>query len=145
MKVAFLKGEGFTAKLVKWWTKGPYDHCALVFSDGVSFSSSLQKDMYTQFERINFNTAYWDVLDVPMSAEDEHKVRSFCINEMNCRYDWVGIFLSQIIPLGYNSKSKWFCSEVCVAALQKANLLLNEKPNRVSPNKLYKLLASKVS
>jgi hypothetical protein len=50
------------------------------------------------------------------------------------------MFLSMILPLGKADEEKWFCSEVCAAALQKIDILVGYVPYKISPNKLYKLL-----
>lgn len=141
MKLAFLKGEGFVAKMIRLWTRGPYSHVELVFSDMVAFSCAQTDSMHTRFQNIYFDTKYWTLVDVNVSEEDEKKIRTWCESEVGCAYDWTGIILSQFIPFGYQSKTKWFCSEVCVAALQQVGLFPKIKAWRVSPNKLYKLIS----
>jgi hypothetical protein len=56
-------------------------------------------------------------------------------------YDWRGIILTQIFPLRFQSKDKWFCSELVTKVLQL--LLVKEtldlEPHLVSPGDLAKL------
>ena len=75
-----------------------------------------------------------------MTAEEEEKARAFCRLECGCAYDWKGLIFSQLLNLGYHSATKWFCSEVVAAALQKADVHLTLEPQRYSPGDLYKAL-----
>jgi hypothetical protein len=140
MMVAFFKGPGFVSRLIKIWTRSKYSHCELVFDDGRRFSADTEMPMHTRFSTEAMTSKNWDFVHIPMSQADENKIKGFCFEEIGCRYDWTGIFLSQFIRLGYQSKTKWFCSEVCVAGLQQIGLLPGIKPNRVSPGKLFKLI-----
>lgn len=140
MIVAFYKGSGFVSRLIKLWTRSRYSHCELVFSDGRHFSADTEMPMHTRFSTQQLDIKNWDFLVLPLTHEQENKVKGFCVDEIGCRYDWTGIFLSQFIRLGYQSKTKWFCSEVCAAGLQQVGMLEGVKPNRVSPGKLFKLL-----
>jgi len=104
------------------------------------FSSHLA-DNGTRFRKMEqFNALYWDMLDIPTTEAEEEIVRNFCGNELGCRYDWWGIWFSQVIPLRREHPDKWFCSEICAAALQKIDLLGSFKPCTLSPGKLFKRL-----
>ncbi|QDD91320.1 hypothetical protein [Pseudomonas oryzihabitans] len=50
--------------------------------------------------------------------------------EVGAGYDWLGILGSQILPTGFQSRSRWFCSEFCAQALGL------EQPHRYSPGQL---------
>lgn len=144
MFIAFYKGGGFVSRLIKFWTRSKYSHCELVFNNGSSFSADTKMPMHTRFASKFMIPEEWDFIHIAVAEEDEMKIEDFCVEELNCAYDWKGIFLSQFINLGYHSKTKWFCSEVCVAALQTIGMLPGIKPNRVSPGKLHEL-ASKMT
>lgn len=145
MFIAFYKGNGFVSRLIKFWTRSKYSHCELVFSNGSSFSADTKMPMHTRFANSKYMVAAeWDFIHIAVTKEGETKIKNFCIDELRCAYDWTGIVLSQFIPLGYHNKTKWFCSEVCVAALQTIGMLPGIKPNRVSPGKLHDL-ASKMT
>jgi len=142
MKVAFQKNPtSILDKLICWWTKSPYFHCVLNFSDGVSYSALPSTDT-TQFYLIKFDEN-WDVVDIPMSAEQEANVRAFCQAELGCKYDFIGIFFSQIISWAVEDAARWFCSEVCLRALQQAELYIGVHPCQYSPGKLYQLVTTK--
>jgi hypothetical protein len=74
MKVALYKGKrgGFAGAFdasVRWWTRGPYSHVELVFSDGMSASASA-RDGGVRFKRIDFKPEHWDFID--LSVDEEH-------------------------------------------------------------------------
>jgi hypothetical protein len=140
MIIAFLKGEGFVSNLIKWWTESNYCHCEFLFSDGLRFGCDPMSPFTTRLTKETPSSVYWDYVSIPMTIEEEFKIREFCMNEVGCKYDWKGIFLSQILPLGYENKEKWFCSELCTAGLQQVGLLKDKKANRISPGALFKLI-----
>ena len=140
MKVIFWKKKSsFISRLIMCWTNSQYSHCELLFSDGVRFgiNSNFNAKFYKDTDYEN-----WDVLEI--KGGDEEKVKYSCNEIIGCKYDWVGVIFSQIFPFGWESKTKWFCSEVCVDRLQAGNYtqVFGAKPYRVSPNKLYDLLLS---
>jgi hypothetical protein len=141
MKVAFRKkGSTLFSRLIRIYTCGIYSHAELVFSDGRSFSSD-ETDGGTRWKDWTMTDDEWDFLDVPMTAAQEADVRTFCNSELGSKYDMRGIAFSFLpIPIGIQSADKWFCSEICVAAIQREGYLTGYTPASISPNKMYKLL-----
>lgn len=141
MKIAFKRHPvTIPAKAICWWTESEYFHSELVFSCGLSFSSDLDTGR-TRFKTIDYlHTSDWITIVLPFDAKTEEEIFKFCCEEEGCRYDWVGIFLTQIIPLSRQSKSKWFCSEVCTRALQIGGWLEDVKPHEISPGELINLI-----
>lgn len=140
MKILFQKNDpSIYDTLIRWWTHSPYSHCALVFDDRVVFQA--EAGIGTHFTQTAILSAnVWDALEIKLDPDSQQAVMTFCNLEDKCGYDWVGIFFSQIIRMQRSSKNKWFCSEVCVAALQRVGLLPNVVPCTVSPGQLYKRL-----
>lgn len=141
MKIFFRKRNNkFYALLIRAWTGGPYSHVELQFSDGKAFSSD-EADNGARFKDIAFTTDQWDCLTLPMDAHTENLVRVFCVAEKGSPYDWRGISFSFLpIPIGWQHPNRWFCSEVCAAAIQIAGYVRGHTPASLSPNGLYKLL-----
>lgn len=117
MVIAFYKGRrwgwhGLVAWLVRTWLAGPYSHCELVFSDGMSASSSWM-DGGVRFKRIEFNPERWDMLDV---QGDEEAARTWFLVHEGMPYDVLGLlgFIARPIRGG---RRRWFCSEAVMAAL----------------------------
>jgi len=104
--------------LIRFLTKSKISHCELVFSDKVSFSAiPTIGTRFTNLKNIS-DTNTWITVDLPWIYYDaEVRIRRFCEQENNCKYDWSAVLLGRINPL-HNHRSKWFCSEICAAAIR---------------------------
>jgi len=141
MKVAFQKREDtILAGLIRWWTKSPYSHCEILFDDGLMFSAHPRNHGTRYIESGILNANEWDILMVPTTTVDDIIIRAFCNSQLGCRYDWWGIFFSQIIRLQREHPERWFCSEVCTSALQHIQRIMGARPCTFSPGKLFKRL-----
>jgi hypothetical protein len=138
---------------------GGYYHAELLFSDGLSFTSTTMDFTSngpdgTRFKRIDYHEhpERWDLIPVPTTAVEEEVVRAFCRAQIGCRYDKAGC-VRFVIPFWKEHPDKWFCSEVVCAALQQLfargvetdatrviRRLRGVKAHKVAPNSLAKLL-----
>lgn len=119
MKVAFYKGNmagwnGFYDRLIRFWTRGPYSHVELIFSDNVSASSSLP-DGGVRFKRIDYDLDKWDIFELS-DRFDEQAARKWFNDHEFAQYDLMGILHFVLFPI-LGSKRRWFCSEAVLAAL----------------------------
>ena len=135
MKAAFYSGtrpglQGLYSRAVRWIDRGPYSHCELVFSDGLSASASWM-DGGVRFKRIGYNPAHWDFIDLPDAAEPFAR-DWFRANE-GAPYDLMGN-VRFVLPWLSDSEKGWFCSEAMAAALKI------KEPWRFGPNGLAALL-----
>jgi hypothetical protein len=140
MRLIFQKNvPSIFARLIRLWTWSPYCHVELLFNDGVIYSA--HQTQGTRFSRVppEFEK-YWDVLEIPMSADEEQQLRTFCTAESGCLYDWIGLVLSQVLFLRREHPHRWFCSEICVAALQQIGMLTGHKACTYSPGGLFRTL-----
>lgn len=119
MMAAFYKSTrpglaGLYNRLVRWWERGPYSHCELIFSDGLAASSSYM-DGGVRFKRIVFNPDNWDFIELPENF-DESAARAWFVEHEGEPYDLRGnlSFALDFIP---NDPSKSFCSKALGAAL----------------------------
>jgi hypothetical protein len=116
MKVAFYKGKKrLFNKLVSWWTRGPYSHCELVFSDGQSASSSFM-DGGVRYKRILFDNGHWDFIELGPKF-DEQKAREWFDKHLGDGYDVAGI-IGFVNPRVSQDKQKEFCIEAVLSALE---------------------------
>lgn len=145
MRVAFKKNTTSAfGWFIKLWTRGPYCHTELVFSNGEWFSSD-EGDNGTRWINGPKQGAEYDYLDVPVTGQQESAIRNFCKGEENCGYDKKGIGFSFLpIPLGYQNHNEWFCSEICTAGLQLAGYCTGYTPARVHPNLLHEILRKEI-
>jgi hypothetical protein len=111
----------------------------LLFDDGRMYSAHpCCGTRYTTPGILSANQ--WDILMIPTVLEQDIYIQAFCEHELGCKYDWKGIWFSQIIKMHRSHPDQWFCSEFCTAALQTLHLLVGAKPCTFSPGKLYKRL-----
>ena len=135
MRASFYKAtrpgvQGIYSRAVRWIDRGPYSHCELVFSDGLSGSASYI-DGGVRLKLIDYNPAHWDFVAVPDGLEPA--ARAWFEQHQGASYDLIGN-LSFLCPLVPDSRRKWFCSEAIAAALGIP------EPHRLGPNGLAAVL-----
>lgn len=156
LKLAFFKAKhgNFHDKLVAWFSRGPYSHVELVFSDNIAFSSS-PEDGGTRFKRINFCDKKYDFINIPCDLEKEKEIRNWCRLECGKNYDWFAIFgyvFGAVIGWAFGCKQclhdtgHWYCSEVCMAALAKFEVLpIDCDEILVHPNDAFDIVIEKLN
>jgi hypothetical protein len=127
-------------KTVAWATWGRYSHVELQFSDDMCFSASW-RDGGTRFKQITIDPTHWDILDVPTTPEQEAVIRNFCAERIGVPYDWIGA-VSVLLPINLQDPVKWYCSEICAAALRSCVMRF---PEKLSPSRMYKLTVKQLS
>lgn len=123
------------------WHSARYSHVELVFSDSMAFSSS-EEDKGVRFKKIRFDHKHWDFVDIPMSDRDERKLRKWCEAQVENRYAWFGIFFAQIFNFNLHKKGNYFCSQICVRALQEVKRLCTANSLFTSPGELHKIVTN---
>lgn len=124
--LALYKGQGrLFNRLIRLWTRSKYSHCELVLPDGRWLSASAM-DGGVRAKCIELDLEHWDLIPLPWASQQliEHVFE----RHQGKGYDWLGIFLSQFLPLGLHSRRRMFCSEFCAAGLG-----LNTSAQRFSP------------
>ena len=132
----------FQDRVIGVWTNGPYNHVELVMYDTetkeATMCSALGTKNTVRCKRHIFNTNVYDYKEVEL-LNVEHAQRFFEIIE-GSTYDYKGIFLSQIFPLGMDNPLEWFCSESCTKAIQLGGIanevIWKVKPESIAPNDL---------
>lgn len=135
MQLAFLKFQWYNPAhwFIRLFGKGNLVHVELVFSDNKCFSSSPANG--TCFREVDLNDD-WILVPLNVSKTKEIRIKNFCKKEVGCPYDWNGIF-SFVFTNIQPSDEKWFCTEIVITAMQKAELLKEMTPYRVTPQSLY--------
>lgn len=138
--LAFYKGRGDT-----WWkriqdsairtaTWSRYSHVELICTkatlgqEHICLSAS-GRDGGVREKEILLKPESWDLLMLDCDAD---YAGTFIRDRIGQKYDFKGIVFSQALPWDGHNKDRWFCSEICAAALKKS------KPNWYSPKRLYK-------
>jgi hypothetical protein len=137
MYIAFYKAThsglpGIYNRLVRWWTRGIYSHCEIVFGNGLCASASYM-DGGVRFKQIDLAIAKWDFIRVPDWMKPA--AHEWFARHVGEKYDLMGNlhFVVAAVP---DDKDKWCCSEAVAAALGI------EEPWRFDPNSLAALLHS---
>ena len=135
-RIAFYKGtrpgiEGLYNRLGRWLDHGPYSHCELIFSDGVSASASYM-DGGVRIKYIGYTSVNcWDFVDLPTQYEAD--ARKWFMAHHGQKYDVMGN-INAMFGFVPHSHDKWFCSEAIAESLG-----LNESW-RYKPNGLMAVL-----
>ena len=122
---------GIYNRLVRWWERGRYSHCELIFGDVMAASSSFL-DGGVRFKQITFDPGHWDFIDLPDHLEAA--ARAWFVANDGKPYDLMGN-LHFIVGAVGPDRRKWFCSESLAAAL---GIL---EPWRFEPNVLHAVLS----
>ncbi len=150
MNLAFYlaaKGTWFD-RLIAAWDHGKFSHVELVLVDAGAQSvccSSSSRDGGARVKWIDLTDGKWVKSHVPTTPEQDRAIASFIepICRRRAKYDWLGILG---FPLRWNTQNsqRWFCSELCTAALQAAGVKAvgSLDPGRTSPNELHRRIAA---
>lgn len=135
MKVAFYKGTkpglaGIYNRGVRFVTKGKYSHCEIIFSDGMSASSSFA-DGGVRFKKIEYDLSRWDIIDI-IDTDEKSALEWFKKHEGE-GYDLIGN-LHFIFGFIGDNRHKWSCAESVADALGIPDSW------RINPNSLYPII-----
>ena len=130
MKIAFYKGKGgWFNKAIRLWTRSNYTHVELIIDD--TWYSSSHTDGGVRERVISGNSGNWDIYSI--EGDQPFALLMYELS-LGCKYDWPGIFFSQVLPLGRHAKSRYFCSELI------GDMLGIEDPHTYAPHELFNLL-----
>ncbi|WP_052265148.1 hypothetical protein [Ruegeria sp. ANG-R] len=140
--LAFYKGRSAdfwsraTDAVIRAATRGRYSHVEFIpgpvelGSEYVCLSSS-GRDGGVREKMIHLSPEHWDLVELAIpSADPEAYIRE----RIGAPYDYPGLILSHFFAFGGHDKARWFCSELCAAALGLPD------PHRVSPQMLFDIV-----
>lgn len=138
VKLAFKLYEkskcSFIGNLISLWTNSKYYHIELIVGDKwISSNAEAGGVTISPLRTLNFNWDYYEIGDVKVTEEQYINFTNFIKEQSDCKYDYLGIVFSQVLPFRYHSDTKWFCSEIVAKLLQ---LLLVPEFNDLEPNRL---------
>ena len=130
MEVWFYVGKGkLFDKLIRWWTNSRYSHCEIVIG-GMSYSADAWTNIVRCIPASRLNFDNWERVVVTGDVESVQKLVAV---QLGKKYDWLGIF-GFLLPWGnVEDPKRWYCSELCAAALG-----ISKRP--ISPGELYEQL-----
>ena len=112
-KLAFYKAKGdWVDLLIRVFTNSKYSHVEIVINK--DWYSSSPRDGGVRIKQIVDDGNSWDFIEVDIDKERLYeKYREY----RGRGYDFKGILLSNILPIGWHSKHKATCSEFVADAL----------------------------
>ena len=132
--VVLFRGSGLASRAIRWLTKSPYSHAALVFlfegrvycleAVGSGVRLSLISEVLARYH------GGIDHFDVPGASEDQRRgALGFAFQQLGKLYDKTGIwrFLLSIVTgrrRRVREDQAWFCSELVAAAYRRHGLAL---------------------
>ena len=117
MKLAFYKAKGdWVDLLIRVFTNSKYSHVEIVHNK--DWYSSSPRDGGVRVKQIQDDGNSWDFIEVDIDKERLYqKYREY----KGRGYDFKAILLSNILPIGWHSKSKMTCSEFVADVLGYGN------------------------
>lgn len=150
IRIAFFKGnkDEWHHRFIRWWTKSPYSHAEIVLDDGETWVS-ISPFLYTRVAarvRVQVEPKDWDYLDFLITPEELHALKDFIAETTGDGYDWIGMLLSQVLPIIIKGKGRWYCSQWIAHALSHAGIVkwkrlgIYELPD-LHPGRLHGILS----
>lgn len=138
-----LQDNDVYGELIEVATGSPWTHAELIFENlGLSASSWAHTNgVAIKTTRIE-KPQYWELYSV--GDIDQRPVLEFLRQQIKVRagYDWQGVFLTHVVPLGKQDFSAWTCSELVYYCLANCtNLGFPTSPHlMLTPGQLRDLL-----
>lgn len=121
---------------IRFATRGRFSHVELI-SGHVNYGwcancySASGRDGGVRIKRIQLSQDSWELVYID---QDHVQPVQFITDRLGAKYDYAGIVFSHFLAFGRHNPDKWFCSEICAAALGV------RMPERISPQLLYNIV-----
>lgn len=113
------KSSGIHAKAIGWWTKSNFYHVEMSVGDKwISSNSDEGGVTFKDLLPLNNKWTYIHLEPIIISNKTWNEIKQYIEEQKGKKYDWCGIFFSQILPFTLHSRNKWFCSEIVTKILQ---------------------------
>jgi hypothetical protein len=143
MKILLFCGTTLVSKLIRWQSRGPYSHAAMLFEgvlyearEGVGVHRIIIQSSAEVKLKMPKGYGQYDTFRIDYPALNTESILSFLMDQLGKKYDYGSVlrFISRR-QANRRDSGKWFCSEMCVAAVQQGGLNLLERiePWAVSP------------
>jgi len=140
--VLLYRGSGFIGRAIRWQTRSPYSHAAIVVNQWVYEAREFKGVIKRPLRESDLDEAVWFNVK-PFPSEKFSALVQWMESQVGKKYDYLMVlrFISRRQETR-ESTGKWFCSEFVFAALQKIGVLLfnHTEPYEVSPGLLPRSL-----
>jgi uncharacterized protein YycO len=140
MKILLYSDPGIIGTLIRWQTRSPVNHAAILIGDDV-YEATMPRVRVRRFGRRDELAEVYAIEDLCFGpgTHGEASVRRFLLKQLGKPYDFSSVarFVTRKQERR-ESAGHWFCSELVYAALAKAGLRVLERsePWEVSPGML---------
>jgi hypothetical protein len=122
---------------IKFWTNSKYFHAEIIVSDFWLSATATRGIQMLKLDDLNDN---WDYFDIDVEQDCAHDLLNWFHFQLNSKYDWKGIFLTQFVNINKQDQNKWFCSELVAECLKKLGIKENWKEShQYSPEDIHQL------
>lgn len=139
IKLQFVYHPNFQSWLITWFSAGKYSHVDCIMEDGTLFGARSDKignippGVYDRPPNYKIFTRKL-VIELPCSEEQEKKFYEFLFLQNGKPYDKTAI-KAFFFHRDWRADDSWFCSELIVAALEYAGIILQigAEVNQITP------------
>jgi hypothetical protein len=140
----------YRALAVNWWTtvlsRSSIFHCQMFFWNEhqgtfITFSVDAYAKRVCADTKKQFSRG-WTFLRIPVTREQEVAMYEFFVAQVAAAkpFNSFGAYMLFFRPVDQAEEQSWFCSQLDVAALQRAGFLRGVPPHATSPAALYRLM-----
>ena len=124
--------------LIQLFTRHWTNHVDLVLDNGDVISALPPFGVQRWPQSVLIGAGRHHDITLPCTEAQRAHVLDFATRQVGKPYDYAGLFLFTLRP-SWNDPSRWFCSELCAAALIDAGIIAYPgRIARVSPGRLFK-------
>jgi len=145
----FYTGLGSAEPLINQVTSfftGKYMHCEIVFTEpsGRNLACGVWQNETVFFRHKTFGKDCWSWRSLRLPSKDIQILKTFCKKQADEKrpFNKMGLYrCTSPFPRPTDGQA-WFCSELCMAALQQIGMFPHENPSSCTPTYLYNLLTT---
>jgi len=124
VKILLFKGKTVISRFIRWQTRSPYSHAALLLDDGRSIIESVEGAGVRERFLTEDDAGGFDAFMVPgLSPTQAAAVISFARAQLGRKYDYWAI-IRFIDRERMPENDRWFCSELVFQAFDQAGVKL---------------------
>jgi uncharacterized protein YycO len=141
LRLIFTRTRSLGAVVIRagaWW--GQWSHCGLVLPGGHVVESLALKGgvITTMVDAVIFRSSAHQVLDLPCPAPQY--AHEWALSTVGMPYDWGGVLGIPFRSRDWQAPGRWYCSEHCAAAIERAGLtLVRPGVHGIHPDTLHAL------
>ena len=137
--------EPLINRITSFWT-GRFMHCEIVFVEpgGRNLACGVWQGENVFLRHKTFGKDCWVWRTIQLPPQKVARLKAFCKKQADGKipFNRSGLFRC-ITPFPRPTDGRqWFCSELCISALQQVGFFPDEVPSAVTPSYLYDLLGT---